>query len=58
MQAHHSFITDSCVELHGDDEALEIALGRLRDEYRAIRDGRKGETGLKFNFLLTLETGT
>lgn len=57
IQAKHLFVTDSCRDLHGDDNAIDVAVKELEAEAkRCIRGWPKGD-GHKLHFVLTIERG-
>ena len=41
LQTDHVWVSDNCRDIHGEEEAFEIALQRLRVTYRATLSARK-----------------
>ena len=53
-KAKHAYITDVCRTNRGDDGAIEEALNRLREEFKACADAWKIGDGTEFHLVLTV----
>jgi hypothetical protein len=54
-KAKHCVITDTCRSNRGDNEAINEALRRIREEYLACVDGWPVGKGVEFHVVLTVK---